>query len=568
MATGAETSKKLLGDLLIESGLINREQLERALKAQQKTGERLGRVLINLGFVTEKDITDMLESQLGIRQVTLGDGLDPNLLMIIPEHVIRRHKVIPLKKEGKRLTVAMADPLNVVAIDDLRLVTGDEIEPVVATEKEIESVIQKYFGLPDLERALQDFEVVESEALQLDQPEEDLANEAPIVRLLNSIIVGAIEEKASDVHIEPREKEVRVRYCIDGVLREAMNLPRRSRAAIISRVKILAELNIAEKRVPQDGRIKIRYQERDIDLRVSTMPTIFGEKVVIRILDKSSGLLSIDQLGLHPDNLEQFNSIINSAYGMVLLTGPTGSGKTTTLYAILNELNKTEKNIITIEDPVEYILEGINQTQVNVKAGLGFANGLRSILRQDPDVIMVGEIRDTETAKIAVQAATTGHLVFSTLHTTDSAGALTRLIDMGVEPFLVASSVLGVVAQRLVRKICSRCREEYRVLPGTPEHLFIEAGVGEEVRLYKGKGCSYCNQTGYRGRLSIQEILLVSGKIRANISKRVHADVIRQTARDEGMVTLKEDGIRKALQGVTTIQEVMHATFTGDASTT
>jgi len=562
VAAGTETSKKLLGNLLIESGLIDQEQLKKALEIQQRTGERLGRVLVNLGYVTEKDITDMLESQLGICQVTINAEIDPDLLISIPEHIIKRHKVIPLKKEGKRLTVAMADPLNVVAIDDLRLVTGNEIEPVVATEKEIENVIQKYYGMPDLERALQDFEVVEAETVQIDQPEESLANEAPIVRLLNSIIVDAIEEKASDIHIEPYEKEVRVRYRVDGELREAMNLPRRSRAAIISRVKILAELNIAEKRLPQDGRIKIRYQDRDIDLRVSTMPTIFGEKVVIRILDKSSGLLSIDQLGFHPDNLERFNSIINSAYGMVLLTGPTGSGKTTTLYAVLNELNRTEKNIITIEDPVEYILDGINQTQVNVKTGLDFAKGLRSILRQDPDIIMVGEIRDAETARIAIQAATTGHLVFSTLHTTDAAGALTRLIDMGVEPFLVASSVLGVVAQRLVRKICPRCRREYRVLPGTPEHLFIGAGAGEEVKLYKGEGCSYCNQTGYRGRLSIQEILPVSRKVRAEIVKRAHADSIRQTAREEGMVTLKEDGIRKALQGITTVQEVMQATFT------
>jgi len=548
---------EILGELLIESGLIDKKQLEKALQVQQQTGQQLGKTLVNLGIVTEKDITDMLEAQLGIRRVTLNAEPDRSLLATLPEHLVRRHKVIPVKKEGNKLTVAMTGSLNLEAMDDLRLITGCEIEPLVVAEKEIEQAIQKFYGVSNLERDLQDFEVVESGALQIDQPEENLANEAPIVRLVNSIIMDAIKQNASDIHIEPREKEVRVRYRIDGILREAMsNLPNRSRTAIISRIKILADLNIAEKRVPQDGRIQIKYYDRDIDLRISTMPTLFGEKVVIRVLDQKSGVLALEQLGLQQDNLNRFKRIISSSYGMVLLTGPTGSGKTTTLYAALKELNSEGKNILTIEDPVEYILEGVNQTQVNARAGLTFSSGLRSIVRQDPDIIMVGEIRDPETAEIAVQAATTGHLVLSTLHTTDAAGALLRLIDMGIEPYRVASSVLGVVAQRLVRKICPRCRKSYTVYPGDPEFSFMDRQE-REIKLYSGEGCHYCNDTGYRGRISIQEILPVTEKIRACLLQKEPAGKIKSIAISEGMVPLKDDGLHKAMQGITTVQEVM-----------
>lgn len=486
---------------------------------------------------------------------------DPAILAALPEALVRRHKVVPVKKEGNKLTVAMSGALNLVAMDDLRLITGNEIVPVIVPEEEIKRAIQKFYGVSNLEKELQDFEVVEDETLQIDQPGEDLFDEAPVVRLVNSIIVGAIEDRASDIHIEPRENGVRVRYRIDGILREVMNnVPHRARLAIISRIKILADLNIAEKRNPQDGRIKIRYYNRDIDLRVSTMPTVFGEKVVIRILDNKNTILKLDQLGLEDGNLKLFKKIINGSYGMVLLTGPTGSGKTTTLYAALNELNDPGKNILTIEDPVEYILEGVNQTQVNVQAGLTFAAGLRSIVRQDPDIIMVGEIRDPETADIAIRAATTGHLVLSTMHTSDSSGALLRLLDMGIENYRVASSVLGVVAQRLVRKICPRCRQSYYVYPGEPEFAYI-GKQGQKVKLYAGRGCRHCNYTGYYGRVSIQEVLVVTEKIRRCLIEKAPASEIRRAAVSEGMALLKEDGLYKALQGITTIEEVMRVSL-------
>ncbi|MGB9904517.1 MAG: GspE/PulE family protein, partial [Desulfotomaculales bacterium] len=438
-----------IGDLLVEAGLISAAQLQQALLAQRQTGERLGRVLVSLGFVTEQDILNTLEMQLGIPQINLAEKLNIQLIRSLPEALLRRHKVVPVKKEGNRLMVAMSDPLNVVAIDDLRLATGLEIDPVLAREQEIDDALQKAFTFSGLEKVLAEMpdgtEAAEMQILDL-TPEAAGGSEVPLVRLVNSLIVQAVNEKASDIHIEPQEKKVLVRFRRDGLLREVMTLSPQIRLPLVSRVKIMAGMDIAEKRLPQDGRIQIKLGGRNIDLRVSSMPTIFGEKIVLRILDKSIGIIPIDELGFEEYNFARFLNLLRHTYGMVLITGPTGSGKTTTLYAVLNRLRSPELNIVTIEDPVEYVLEGINQTQVNVKAGLTFASGLRSILRQDPDVIMVGEIRDRETAEIAVRAASTGHLVLSTLHTNDAAGALTRLIDMEVEPFLVASSVLGVVA--------------------------------------------------------------------------------------------------------------------------
>lgn len=561
----AARAPKKLGDLLIDSNVITIEQLREALNVQKQSGERLGKVLINLGFVMEQDILDVLEFQLGIPKITLPVKIDQKLLKSVPEFLIRRHQIIPVKKEGNRLVVATMDPLNVVAFDDLQLSTGLNIVPIMATEKEIETLINKYFGMPELQNTLQEMETlpeyIETETVRLKQLD-DVPGEAPIVKLVNSIIVQAINEKASDVHIEPGDDWLRVRYRVDGFLREVMNLPRQTRHPLVSRLKILSNMDIAEKRKPQDGRIQIKYRNNEVDLRISTMPNIFGEKIVIRLLDKSANLYKINQLGLQEANFQMYSNFLKYSYGMLLITGPTGSGKTTTLYATLSELNTRDKNIVTIEEPVEYVLEGINQTQVNPKAGLTFALGLRSILRQDPDVIMLGEIRDTETAEIAVRAATTGHMVFTTLHTNDAAGALTRLVDMGVEPFLVASSVLGVAAQRLVRLICPRCRVSYELPGDAPERSFMGVGPGVPVVLYRGMGCPHCDQTGYRGRTGIHEVLPVSRKIKELVTRKSSSDEIKDQAVREGMITLKEDGLKKALEGLTTLQEVMRVAYT------
>lgn len=561
-------SKKMLGNRLVEKGLITREQLWEAFRVQSKTGEKLDHVLLKLGLVAEKDIADITGIDFISAQRELLINLNPEILRIIPEHLVKRHKVIPLYKEDRKLVVAMADPMNVVAIDDLRLNMGMEIEPVLADVVEIEAVIQKHYGIPDIEKVFKDFDVgydqPEQEAMSLE--EENMANEAPIIRLVNSIIIQAIEEKASDIHIEPHAAGVRVRYRIDGFLTEIMRLPRKIKAAVISRIKIMSNMDIAEKRLPQDGRIQLKFYRKDIDLRVSTLPTVYGEKIVIRLLDKTSMInYRMEQLGFLEQNFGKLRKMLRNSNGMVLITGPTGSGKTTTLYAALNQLNNVEKNIITVEDPVEYMLDGINQTQVNVKAGMTFAVGLRSILRQDPDIIMVGEIRDSETAEIAVRAATTGHLVLSTLHTNDAPGAVTRLVDMGIEPFLAASSVLGVVAQRLVRLICPHCREAYQPESGAPEREFMSVGSDDEVTLYRGKGCDKCGNVGYRGRMPIHEVLIVTSGLRPLIVRNISSDKLRQKALEEGMISLKQDGIAKARQGLTTIQEVMRVAYSEES---
>lgn len=562
MAAVTKTSKKLLGEQLIERGVITKDQLWEALRVQSRTGELLGNILVKLGMASEEVINEIL----GIQQVRL-DNLDPTLLKTIPEQLVRRHKAIPIKREGNCLTVAMADPTNVLAIDDLRLLMGCEIEPVHASEKDIDAVIQKYFGIPEVDKIFEEFELLageeESEAVKL---EEEVIDEAPVVRLVNSIFLQAIEQNASDIHIEPQEHQVRVRYRIDGMLREVMTLPRKIRSAVTSRVKIMSNMDIAEKRIPQDGRIQLRLGNREIDLRVSTLPTVYGEKIVTRLLDKGSMRnFKIENIGFEQVNFNRFFNALKSPYGMILITGPTGSGKTTTLYAALNEINTVDKNIITVEDPVEYMLEGINQTQVNTKAGMTFAAGLRAILRQDPDIIMVGEIRDSETAEIAVRAATTGHLVLSTLHTNDAAGAITRLVDMGIEPFLVASSVLVTVAQRLARRICPDCCQPYELAPDAPERVFIGVAHDKPVTLYRGAGCDNCGNTGYKGRLAIHEVLSVTAGIRPLILRNAPTDEIKQKAMSEGMITLKADGTKKAMKGLTTIEEVMRVAYVDEA---
>lgn len=562
-------NRRRLGDLLVEAGMITRDQLEQALKEQRRSGERLGKVLTRLGLVTEKDILEALEFQLGIPKVVLQDyNLDQEVVKLIPEALARRHLAIPIRRDGNRLLVAMADPLNLTALDDLRLATGLEIMPAIASEREIEAALSRFWQGAGVTQALAEVEEMAAtaaalpprDAFDLDVNREGMDN-APAVRLVNRIILQAVHSRASDIHIEPQEKDIRVRFRVDGLLRDVLHLPTGILNTLVSRIKIMGGMDIAEKRLPQDGRFQVTVERRSIDLRVSTMPTVYGEKVVLRILDKSTMLLPLDGLGFLPATRQIYETLIRSAYGMILITGPTGSGKTTTLYATLNALSSPEKNIITIEDPVEYLLPGINQVRVNLKAGLDFASGLRAILRQDPDIIMVGEIRDRETADIAVRAATTGHLVFSTLHTNDAAGAVTRLLDMGVEPFLVNSSLIGVVAQRLARLICHNCRETYQPGPEDPAYTFIQDR--QRLTFYRGRGCPQCNYTGYQGRTAIQEVLVMTEDIRALVAEKAPSHEIKKAAVAAGMVTLREDGLEKASQGLTTIEEVMRVTLGG-----
>lgn len=554
---------KRLGDLLIDSGLITQEQLQLALREQKRTGERLGRTLIKMGMVSEQDIMNVLEMQLGIPQIQLNKLLDVELVRSFPEELIRRTRIVPVKKEGQRLIVALADPLNVVAQDDFRVATRLDITPMLTTESEIDQAISKAFAMADLEREFAGpapEETGRPETIRISFQENMGAGEAPVIRLVNSIFAQAVNERASDIHIEPREKGLLVRFRVDGILRDILELPAQARIPVISRLKILSGMDIAERRLPQDGRLQLDFSGRSIDMRVSSLPTVYGEKIVLRLLYKSDQLFDLHQLGFSTHNLERFRSVLKAAYGLILLTGPTGSGKTTTLYAALRDISSAERNIITIEDPVEYLLPGVNQTQVNVRAGLTFATGLRAILRQDPDVIMVGEIRDTETAEIAVRAATTGHLVLSTLHTNDAVGAVGRLIDMGVDHFLVAASLLGVTAQRLVRLLCPYCKQPYQ--PGPEDRLLLGPHWQEGTVLYQPAGCPQCHHTGYKGRTGIHEVLLASGVLREMINNRRPHDVIKKQAAAEGMVLLQEDGIQKVLQGLTSLQEVMRVAYT------
>jgi type IV pilus assembly protein PilB len=557
----ADTTRRLIGDLLLENDLISPLQLEEALKVQRQTGRRLGRILVKLGHLSEEELFDTIGSQLGIRQVNLRTTrLDPALIAAVPENLIRQYKLIPIKKEANKLVVATSDPLNVVAFDDLRLATGFIVEPVLTTEKDIDGVIRRFYELSVLDETMDGSETKETagkiEAVDLDRTGDSRDNTGAVVRLVNSLVIQAIDERASDIHIEPQKDIVRVRFRVDGTLRDVTTFPKKFQSPLVSRVKILAGMDIAERRVPQDGRMLTRYQGRDVDLRISSVPTVFGEKVVVRVLDKGKALLSVDQLGFEDDNLRKFRYIIRQPHGMILITGPTGSGKSTTLYAIIAEINVSERHLVTIEDPVEYLLPGVTQIQINPKANLTFARGLRAILRQDPDVMMVGEIRDGETAEIATRAAMTGHLVMSTLHTNDAAGAITRLIDMGIEPFLVASTVLGVTAQRLVRLLCPRCREPYRPEREVEHFLAGAQGCGSAV-LYRAKGCRYCDNVGYRGRTSIAEVLLISPPVREMIAAKAPAAEIMRQASAEGMQTLRKDGLRKAVAGLTTVEELV-----------
>jgi type IV pilus assembly protein PilB len=550
----ATTSRrKKLGEVLVESGLITQEQLGEAMELQKASKERLGRVLIGMGVGSEKDIALAIARQLGLEFVDLDDIVpDETALLVLPEHLARRYQLIPLGSTDGKLRLGMVDPLDIVAIDDVRRQLRQDIDPVVIAYDSFQRVLNQYPALDDSIKAMiRDIKTDASEEMGLDSLRK-LVDEAPVVRLVNSIIVQALRQRASDIHIEAQETRVRVRYRIDGSLYNVMTPPRHIHPAIISRIKIMAEMDIAERRLPQDGRIQLKVENRDIDLRVSTIPTIFGEKIVMRILDKSQTMVGIEKIGLIAENRQRFDSMLTKPYGIILLTGPTGSGKTTTLYTILNKLNSTDTNIVTIEDPVEYQLAGINQVQVNPKAGLTFANGLRSFLRQDPDVIMVGEIRDEETARIAI-------------HTNDAPGAVTRLVDMGIEPFLVASSLVGVIAQRLIRVLCDRCKQIYTPPAEVLHRLGATMLAGDgQVPIYRPVGCEFCNKIGYKGRLGIFEIMVIDDAIKTLVTKRASIAEIKEQAVKQGMWTLAEDGLEKVILGTTSPEEVLDVVFVND----
>lgn len=563
----AVIKRKSLGESLVEQKLISEEGLKKATADSQKTGELLRRSLVKLGMVSEEDIIAFYEEQLGIPHVDLGNYLiDAKTIKFMPEALAKKYQAVPLFKSGDTLTVAMADPLNVLALDDLHLKTGFNIEPVVANEVDVKKAINQYYGVGgSIEEIIKSIDLG---AVAISEKEEEIsleqlhtiAEEAPIIKLVNLIIMQALGDSASDIHVEPEQEALRVRIRVDGIMRDVTPIPKHLQAAVLSRLKIMSDMNIAVKRMPQDGRFQINLEGKQIDVRASAFPTIHGENLVMRLLDTSSILMSLEQLGFSPENFGRFKSLIEKPHGIILVTGPTGSGKTTTLYSALNAINTPDKNILTLEDPVEYQLKGIRQSQINPKAGMTFASGLRSILRQDPDIVLVGEIRDKETAEIAIQSALTGHLVFSTLHTNDAPGALTRLTEMGIEPFLTASSILGVLAQRLVRTICGNCKTEYKPTPKLLAEMGVKEGR-EGIKFFKGAGCNKCKNSGYRGRIAIFELMPLDDKIKDLVLARTSSQAIKRAAQEAGMKTLRDDGMRKVIEGITTIDEVIRVTM-------
>lgn len=547
-------TRKRLGDLLIDSGLITEEQLQSALAEKQK-GQRLGDALLERGYITEQQLIEVLEFQLGIPHVSLYRfPFDQKLIKLVPKEMAKRNLLIPIKVEGDKLFVAMADPMDFFAIDDLRLATGFQIETAIASKDDILRTINKYYEIDDNMSDIMNQLTVQDEV----QEEKITSDDSPVVRLVNQILQNAVQQKASDIHIDPQETKLLIRYRVDGILKNERTFPKHMQSVLIARLKIMANLDITEHRVPQDGRIKMHIDFHPIDLRVSTLPTIYGEKIVMRILDLGSTLNDLNKLGFNRLNLQRFKELIESPTGILLITGPTGSGKSSTLYAALNHLNSEEVNIITIEDPVEYQLEGINQIQVNTNIGMTFAKGLRSILRQDPNIIMVGEIRDRETADVAVRASLTGHLVLSTLHTNDSLGTITRLVDMGVEPFLVASSLTGVVAQRLVRKVCRDCAQEQTATQREIE-IFAKRGLTID-RVVRGRGCGTCNMTGYKGRIAIHELLVLNDEMKRVIMNNEPFSKLREIAIKHKTIFLIDDGLLKVKQGFTTTEEILRVT--------
>lgn len=549
-----------LGELLIKIGAITKEQLEDALQQQnanKSSKGMLGRTLVELGYCTEDDIARVVALQNDVPYVSLETyKIDDAASSLITPEIARRYSALPIGFNRARLLVAMMHPRDIIAIDDLRIHTGYDFQPVVCADGELMAAIERY------SRTCTSVEQTAEEEVEIEEvaPEVDDASEKPAVHLANTIFNQAVRAGTSDIHIEPQEMSMRVRFRIDGVLHDAMQPPKKLHAPLVSRIKVMANMDIAERRVPQDGRISLKIEEKTIDVRVATLPTAYGEKVTMRLLHRSGRLITLEELGFPLLELEKYRRIVKMPYGFILVTGPTGSGKSTTLYATLSAVNSVEKNIITVEDPIEYRLDGLNQVQVNVRAGLTFANGLRSILRSDPDIVMIGEIRDAETARIAVESALTGHLVFSTIHTNDAAGAITRLGDMGIETFLTASSLAGVVAQRLARVLCPHCKEAYEIkrdelLSNIPDFP-LEEGE-EKLTLYRPKGCFRCSNTGYKGRVGVYELLLVNEEIQRLTLKHASSSEINDAAVVSGMVTLRQDGLRKVKQGITSVEEIM-----------
>jgi len=566
-----------LGEILLKESLITQDQLEKALEFQRSNGGKLGSCLTKMGFITDDDITGVLSRQYGVPSINLKYyEIDPNVIKLIPQDTALRYQVIPLSRVGSVLTIAMTDPTNVFAMDDIKFMTGFNVEPVVASESAIAESIARFYGggsstHEELSSLMKDL-VDEEQELELAADEQEMdaaslekaAEEAPIIKLVNLILTDSVKRGASDIHVEPYENEMRVRFRIDGVLQTVMNPPLKLRDAITSRMKIMAKLDIAEKRLPQDGRIMIKYKaegkKKELDFRVSTVPTLYGEKIVLRLLDKENLRLDMTKLGFEPESLKKFERNILKPYGMVLVTGPTGSGKTNTLYSSVSRLNQVDTNIMTAEDPVEFQLAGINQVQMKDQIGLNFAAALRAFLRQDPNIILVGEIRDFETAEIGVKAALTGHLVLSTLHTNDAPSTISRLMNMGIEPFLVATSVNLICAQRLVRRVCANCKEELEI----PEQALIDAGFTPDetktTKIYHGKGCSTCGKRGYKGRTGLYEVMEINDELRELILVGASALELKKKAVEQGMITLRRSGLIKAAAGLTTLEEVLRET--------
>ena len=563
-------SKKRIGELLLEKKLVTQKQLDEALKIQKKTGERVGDILIRQGVLSEEDFLATISEKLSIPKVNVDNlVIGPEVIRRVPVELAKKHRLIPILQIGGSLTVAMVDPLDLIAVEELKYHTGLEINRVIAVPSQVQKAISDYYTVQDsVEEMVREMglptEEFSKELAEASRKAGEIASaddDAPIIRLVNLLLTQGIRDMASDIHIEPEETQLRVRFRIHGLMREAANPPKDLAPAIVSRIKIMANMDVSEKRLPQDGRFTYRMEQHEVDFRVSTLPTIFGEKVVLRILDKSSLAIHLDKIGMPAALLSRLRQGMKKPEGFILVTGPTGSGKTSTLYGILRELNSIEKNIITVEDPVEYHIPFISQVQTNEKAGLFFANALRSILRQDPDIIMVGEIRDRETAEIAVRSALTGHLVFSTLHANDAPATVARLLDMGVEAYLLAASLVSVVAQRLVRRICPGCKEKVVV----PESLCKELWIDDpKAVFYRGAGCRECKQSGFSGRLGVFEMLVVTDSIRELIAQRVSTSAILAEARKQGTKLLRQDGAEKVLAGLTTVEEVLRVTSAGD----
>ncbi len=555
-----------VGDLLLQYGMISEEQLKEALAHQKETGQKIGEALIGLGYVTKENINEVLEFQLGIPYVDLLEyDVDKSAIAAVSDSLAKRHVLLPIKITPNQIYVAMQDPLNIFAIDDVRIFSGKEVVPMLADEDQLERAIDIYYGKQQSAKAVERYkeEYKKDESIDLEEEENDASvKNAPIVKLVNMLLDQGVHNRASDIHIEPYEKTIRVRYRIDGRLKQLFEYEKSILPAIIARIKIISGLDISEKRKPQDGRIGITVSGREFDVRVSILPTTYGEKVVMRLNSKEGFSLGKANLGFFEDDLEKFDNILSNPHGIILVTGPTGSGKSTTLYTSLNEINNEYINIVTVEDPVEAKIDGINQVQVHDKVGLSFAAALRSILRQDPDVIMIGEIRDNETAQIAVKASITGHLVVSTLHTNDAPSSITRLIDMGIEPFLVGASVVGVIAQRLVRKVCPKCKQEVEATD--KEKIVLGLDPEDTVPIYKAKGCHFCNDTGYNGRIGVYEIMSVDSNIRKIINRNGNADELREAAINSGMIDLKRNAARLVLNGTTTVEELLRIAYGGE----